>query len=127
MTLLKSVDKIQGDSIMDVDFERSVRVLAKAAEALHVAAMDEDGMHRLCRALREAKLRFGDVDRWYGTGYNASQLKALTEDIARLLPRSIRSHYGSSVRRHLQEIASRFKRRDRVSNGDPAIYASSVS
>ena len=127
MTLTPSVNRARDGHMTDIDFEQSVRTLARIWDRFRADPSVEDDFHRLCRALREAKLRFADIDRWYGTLYDASGLRLLTKDIAKSLPRVLRSRYGPSIRRHLREIDSLFNQRNRRSTSDTALYASSIA
>lgn len=113
--------------MIDVDFEHSVRVLERTWRDFLASSRDEGDYHKLCRAFRAAKLCFFDIDRWYGTAYDASALEALANEVdGAVAPRS-RSRYLSSIRRHVREILRRFHQRANPSRRRVPIYASSVA
>jgi len=125
MTTLRSVKSASEGSMIDVDFEHGVRVLRRAWESFPDSSGEDTDYHRLCRALRDAKVYYTDIDRWYRTGYDTSALETLVSGISKAIPDMARSRYLRSIRRHVKEILRIVEQRANPRRRGAAIYAAS--
>ena len=127
MAKLRNTRTTREGNMIDVDFEHDVRVLQRVWDALSHSSAGDDDYHQLCRALRDAKMSFTDVDRWYRKGYNTSRLESLVSQIGDAISDMARSRYSRSIRRHVRDILRVAKQRANPRRRGVAIYASSCA